>query len=249
MPACRDDRSAAHALEFVGCLHCALEMQMREQGSGIDGAEAPRLELRLPLADEGRRAQVRREQLARRARFAHDRDVELALPVPLGQRGRTVPVIRGLVKAEPRSMARRIRDETIRRVGDRQPVLEVRVDRERVRAVVLERVTRAARVDDQCREFAGFERGIGASTQFGQVGGEQAVGLVWHWLAPGNPLGKATSCGRAALVAIQRQLRALRCRRHALEFPMHDHRDEARKRRSRQIGWSSVFLIILGYIA
>jgi hypothetical protein len=54
-------------------------------------------------------------------------------------------------------------------------VLEVRVDDEWIRAVILECKARPSGVGDQSVAGPGLQGGVGPAAQLGDVGGEQAV--------------------------------------------------------------------------
>ncbi|MNT42640.1 hypothetical protein D3C72_1790700 [compost metagenome] len=89
-----------------------------------------------------------------------------------------MPVVERLVEDHRRTLARGEHDPAVGYAGQRQPGLELRVDRIRVITVVEDLVVQGAAGHHQVVEAAACQRLLGASAQHGQVVGIQGAGVL-----------------------------------------------------------------------
>ena len=180
VPVCGHHRRPPHALEFVGRLDRAVVMQLVQQPRRVGGRESPVGEAGLPLADEGDASSVESEQVARAVRVPQHLETEFTQPRSARQRRRLVPVVGRLVEAQDRLLPGNVADEALLQGGQGHPVLEMRVGPERVRVVVEERESGAARVDRNAVEAVRGERAVHAYPQLREMVRVQRVWIVLH---------------------------------------------------------------------
>ena len=127
----------------------------------IDRRRSPAKQLGKGRADERGARKILRQRRARRGAIRAAHDVEGPRPVVVRHLGRLVPVVHGLVDQQQRLLAGREKHEGIRRVGERRPHLEGRLDAEWQVMIVEEQQRRRAGVHQQgvvARRFAGQSR-------------------------------------------------------------------------------------------
>jgi hypothetical protein len=107
--------------------------------------------------------------------LADDDDVEVFHPITGRSLRNHMPVIRRLQKDQFRLAPRRVHQPRSGRVGHRQPVLELRIDAERVIAIIQELVMQVARRDQQMIEPGLGQCRVAALRERGHVLGKQRV--------------------------------------------------------------------------
>ena len=119
-------------------------------------------------------------------RGADDHDLEVLDPVARGRGRHDMPVIARLQEQELRALARGVHEPAARRVGQRQPRLEVGVDRKWVIPVVEHLVVLGAGGHDEVIEATAREGGVGARAKHAQVVAEILCGMIVHGLCQGR---------------------------------------------------------------
>ena len=157
----------AHQRDLVGGLVRALVVQVVQRGGRVVGQVVAQgaVGLAQDRAARGRAGQ-QRQGLLGGADHVH---VHVLDPPAVGRLGHHVPVVERLQVDHPWPLPGAVGQPAVGDRGQRQPVLEVRVDRERVVAVVEQLVMAAAAGDEQVVVAAARQRFFGACLQGGQV--------------------------------------------------------------------------------
>ena len=164
----------AQAGDFIGGLRRSPVVELRDEMFRIDCARSPAKQLGKRRADERGAREILRQRRARRGAVRAAHDVEARRPVVVRHLGRLVPVVHGLVDQQQRLLARGEKHEGIRRVGERRPHLEWRLDAKWQVVIVEEQQRWSAGVHQQGVVARRFERRSTAFLHDLEVFGEQA---------------------------------------------------------------------------
>mmetsp|Transcript_5755 Transcript_5755/g.22305 ORF Transcript_5755/g.22305 Transcript_5755/m.22305 type:complete len:403 (-) Transcript_5755:4639-5847(-) len=169
----------AHLLQLVGALHASRPVQPVEQGLGVVGREAR--QRCIGLAEDGgaRRDQVG-QGLGRLFGLADDHQFHRIHPLATGLAWRHMPVVVRLVVDDARLQARAHGQPAVRMLGQRQPVLEMRVGLEEVGPIIEEGKLLDAGRDQHRVKPGGGERGFGLALQRGKVVAVEAHRSITH---------------------------------------------------------------------
>jgi len=160
-----DAAGLAHQLQFVWRLVAAIPVQIVEHGRRIICLDP--VHRRVTGGNHG--VPAARQLCDRVGGSSHDADVEGIDPVTGRHVRYHVPVIARLQEDKLRFAARRVDNPAARRVGQRQPVLEVRAGDEWLILVVEKFAQRHARGDQQMVEAGQRKRLVRAVAQRAEV--------------------------------------------------------------------------------
>ncbi|MNU95188.1 hypothetical protein D3C71_851950 [compost metagenome] len=166
----------AHQCDFIRRLAAAMPFQIVHHRRRVVGHIGAQRALRFTQDRAARR--IGRQQRQRFFGRADDVDVEVLDPPAARGVRYHMPVVERLVEDHRRTLARGEHDPAVGYAGQRQPGLELRVDRIRVITVVEELVVQGAAGHHQVVEAAACQRLLGASAQHGQVVGIQGAGVL-----------------------------------------------------------------------
>ena len=167
----------AHQCNFIRRLERAVPVQVVDDRGGV--VRRKTAQGAVGLAQDRAAGRIGRQQGQGLLRLADDVDIEMLDPPAAGSGRHHVPVIARLVEDQLRALARGVDDPAVRDPRQRQPMLEMRVDRERIIAVIKYLVVQAAGGNDQMVPSGTRQRGIGARGQGAEVVGIQRGG-IWQ---------------------------------------------------------------------
>ena len=172
--ACTEHIRLAQAGDLIGSLRRSPVVELRDEMFRIDRGRSPAEQLGKGRADEGGAREILGQCRARRVAICAAHDVEARRPVAARHFGRLVPVVHGLMNQQQRLLARGEKHERIRRIGERRPHLEWRLDAKWQVVIVEEQQRRGAGMHQQGVVPRGSERRSAAFLHDLEVFGEQA---------------------------------------------------------------------------